>query len=71
MDVALMRELIERTIRPGQPGGSATVDRLPSAGTLAPKGHAGGNRYDWGNERNMIYAVYGRARYGGACYGRA
>jgi len=71
MDVGLMRELVERTVRPGQPGGSVTVDRAPSAGTLAPSGHAGGNRYDWASEQNVTYAVYGRGRYGAARYGSA
>ncbi len=69
MDVGLMRELVERTVRPGQPGGSVTVHRAPSAGTLAPRGHAGGNRYDWASEQNVTYAVYGRACYGAARYG--
>ncbi len=71
MDVALMRELVDRTVRPGQRGGSVTVDRMPSQGALEPRGHAAGNRYDWASGENVSYGVYGRARYGASRYGHA
>ncbi|MGD9495685.1 MAG: hypothetical protein AB7Y46_05180 [Armatimonadota bacterium] len=71
MDVALMRELVDGALRPGQPGGSLTVDRAPAAAALAPRGHAGGNRWDWATQTNRSYAVYGRGRYGRSSYGHA
>ena len=71
VDVPVLRELVESTVRPGQRGGSTTVDRMPSAGALAPRGHAAGNRYDWLAGASVIYGVYGRARYGAARYGHA
>jgi len=69
MEIVRMRELIERTVRPGQRGGSLTVDRMPSAAVLQPQGHASGNRYDWLAGETVSYVVYGRGRYGGGRYG--
>lgn len=71
MEVVWLRELIERTVRPGQQGGSLTVDRVPSAAMLQPQGHAGGNRYDQPSGEAVTYALYGRGRYGAGRYGSA
>ena len=71
MDVPVLRELVESTVRPGQRGGSTTVDRMPSAGALAPRGHAAGNRHDWQTGQTVTYGVYGRGRYDAARYGHA
>jgi len=71
VDVAVLRELMEDVGRPGQPGGSLTVDRLPRPEALVPGGHAGANRYDWVGGGEVGYALYGRGRYGRTRYGHA
>lgn len=68
VEIARTRELIERMVRPGQRGGSLTVDRLPRAAVLQPQGHASGTRCDWQAGQTVTYAVYGRGRYGGGRY---
>lgn len=69
MEIARTRELIERMVRPGQRGGSLTVDRLPSAAVLRAQGHASGSRFDWLAGEAVTSAVYGRGKYGGGRYG--
>lgn len=68
MDIGLLREEIDRRIRPGQANGSLTVDRLPREAALHPAGHAGANRWDWSAGENRRYALYGRDRYGSGRY---
>jgi hypothetical protein len=68
MDVALVREEIDRRIRPGQAGGSLTVDRAPRSAALRPTGHAHANRWDPVAGEDRTYALFGRGRYGSARY---
>lgn len=70
MDITVVRDVVERTIRPGQMGSSVTVNRGPAQKALAPSGHAVGNRYDVGSGENLRFALYGRGRYGVERYAR-
>ncbi len=63
MDIGLLREEIDRRIRPGQASGSLSVDRMPRGVALRPAGHAGANRWDWNAGENRVRALYGRGRY--------
>ncbi len=63
-DVAPIREQIDRQIRPGQPGGATGVNRLPTAPLLGATKTTVANRYDWDDETNHRYGLYGRSRYG-------
>lgn len=64
MDVALVRELVDASVRPGQPRGSLAVSRLLSIPLLTSGRPVGANRYDWTEETSFQVALYGRAHYG-------
>ena len=68
MDVSVARELIDTSVRPGQPSGSLAVHRLPSRQMLLRSKPVGFNRYDWTEEQDFRYALYGRGSYGGGRY---
>ena len=68
MDVALLRELVDASIRPGQPRGSLTVNRLPVMQLLAGSRPLSCNRYDWATQSDLRGALYGRARYDASRY---
>ena len=68
MDVSLMREFIDRSVRPGQPGGSLAAHRTPAEPMLTRSRPVGCNRYEWEQEQNLQYALYRRGRYGRARY---
>ena len=66
--VATIREQIDRQIRPGQAGATAVANRLPTAATLGSTKTTVANRYDWDDEANHRYGLYGRTRYGAVRY---
>jgi len=68
MDAEQVREEIDRRVRPGQPGGSTTVDRMPMQAALRPGAQIGAMRWDWGAGEARVYAVYGRGKYGTGRY---
>ncbi len=68
MDMQQVREEIDRRARPGQPGGSTTVDRMPMRAALRPGGHVGAKRWDWSAGEVRSYALYSRGRYGAGRY---
>lgn len=63
-DVALIREQIDRQIRPGQATGATVVNRMPTVPLLGATKTTVANRYDWDEETNHRYGLYGRSRYG-------
>ena len=68
MDVSLARELVDTSVRPGQPDGSLAVHRAPSRQMLTRNRPVGCNRYEWSEEEDFRYALYGRGRYGRVRY---
>ncbi len=68
MDIALLRELIDASTRPGQPGASLWLERLPSGQLLTGSRPIGASRYDWSTGTTLHSALYGRARYGSHRY---
>ena len=68
MDAEHVREEIDRRVRPAQPGGSTTVDRMPMQAVLRPGTQVGAMRWDWTAGEVRTYAMYGRGRYGSARY---
>lgn len=68
MNAKLMREVIDARVRPGQAGGTLTVDRLPSRQALIGSRSEAGNRYDWTEMVNVVGALYRRTRYGTSRY---
>ena len=68
MDAKLMRQVIDARVRPGQVGGSLTVDRVPSQQALTGSRPEAGNRYDWTEMVNCVGALYGRTRYSASRY---
>jgi hypothetical protein len=63
MDAEQVREEIDRRVRPGQPGGSTTADRMPMRAALKPGAQIGATRWDWGSGELRTYALYGRGKY--------
>jgi hypothetical protein len=63
MDAEQVREEIDRRTRPGQPGGSTTVDRMPMRAALRPGAQIGSARWDWSADEERTYAMYGRGKY--------
>lgn len=63
MDAEQVREEIDRRVRPGQPGASTTVDRMPVHAVLRPGAQVAATRWDWNAGEVRTYAVYGRGRY--------
>ena len=68
MDAKLMRQVIDARVRPGQAGGTLTVDRLPSGQAITSSRPEAGNRYDWTEMTNRVGALYGRTRYSTSRY---
>jgi hypothetical protein len=68
MDITLARELIDDGVRPGQPGGSLAVHRLPAGQMLMRGKPVGCNRYDWTQEEDFRFGLYGRGSYGQVRY---
>ena len=68
MDIALVRELVDSRTRPGQPGGSLTVDRVPSMQMLTRSRPVGSNRFDWATVTDLRAALYRRGSYGTSRY---
>ena len=68
MDIALLRELVDASVRPGQPRGSVVANRVPAIQLLTSSRPVSCNRYDWSTEADLSGALYGRARYGVSCY---
>ena len=71
MDVGLARELIDVSMRPGQPGGSLAAHRTPSRQMLTRSRPVACNRYEWSEEENLRYGLYGRSSYGQVRYLRS
>ena len=71
MSMSLLRLLLreaERLVRPGQPGASVVVNRMPrceglGSGHVAPLNHCGG-----AGMPRIVRARYGRSRHAGASY---
>jgi len=66
--VATIREQIDRQIRPGQARAATVSNRLPTASVLGSTKTTVANRYDWDDETNHRYGLYGRTRYGAVRY---
>lgn len=66
--VASIREQIDRQIRPSQAGAATVANRLASADVLGSTKTTVANRYDWDDETNHRYGLYGRSRYGAVRY---
>lgn len=66
--VASTRPQIDRQIRPGQATAATVANRLPGALLLASTKTTVANRYDWDDETNHRYGLYGRSRYGAVRY---
>ena len=62
--VASICEQIDRQIRPGQAGAATVPNRLLTAQLLGATKTTVANRYDWDDETNNRYGLYGRSRYG-------
>ncbi len=63
MDIGLARELIDVSVRPGQPGGSLAVHRAPSRQMLTRSRPVASNRYVWDEQEDFRYGLYGRTNY--------
>lgn len=68
LDIALLRQEIDRHARPGQAGTSVLAHRLLGGEGLGAGEAALLDRYDAQTQTGMRYAVYGRARYGAGRY---
>jgi len=68
VDIALVRELVDASVRPGQPGGSLAVSRAPLVPLLTVSRPVAANRYDWAGGSSIQGALYGRGRYGSDRY---
>jgi len=68
VDIALVRELVDLRTRPGQPGGSLTVDRAPAMQMLTHSRPVSGNRFDWTTMTEFPAALYRRGSYGTSRY---
>ena len=66
--VASIREHIDRQIRPGQTGVATVANRLPTSPLLGTTKTTVANRYDWDDEMNYRYGLYGRTCYGAVRY---
>ncbi len=64
IDVAAVREQIDRQVRPGQSGTATVPGRTPGPGVIGTTRTTISNRYDWDEGSNHRYALYGRSRYG-------
>lgn len=71
MDVGLARELIDGNVRPGQPAGSLAVHRTPSRQMLTRSRPVACNRYEWNEDEDFRYGLYGRGSYGRVRYLRS
>ncbi len=67
-DVSQVRQQIDRRTRPSQPGAATVANRLLTASLLGSTKTTVTNRYDWDDETNHRYGLYGRSRYGAVRY---